>query len=297
MDIQRKCFEESSNVNPDWPFKFDKELQQYIALDSEMELQVDEFNEHWDTFRAGWQAAKAQATEKLKGCVMDAQREAFELVVANELQNSLYHSVFFNESTGWYYCADDAPAGVQVFCCDLNSDFRIWKAAKAMEDGATAIVQDTVGHAIASGLTVTITAPNSGTFSNDLGVVNATTLEPLKNVASNPATGQYSVDEATGVYTFASADVGKKVYINFNYDVSTVGKSVAMDKIAMGPTPSFRLDVKLSGPDGQQFLLTLYKCVSSKLSLATKFDEFMQPEVEFKAQLDEYNRAFKLSEL
>ena len=61
MDIQRKCFDESNNVNPDWSFKFDEELQQYIALDSEMELQVDEFNEHWDTFRAGWQAAKAQA--------------------------------------------------------------------------------------------------------------------------------------------------------------------------------------------------------------------------------------------
>lgn len=61
MDIQRKCFKESNNVNPDWSFKFDEELQQYIALDSEMELQVDEFNEHWDTFRAGWQAAKAQA--------------------------------------------------------------------------------------------------------------------------------------------------------------------------------------------------------------------------------------------
>ena len=62
---------------------------------------------------------------------LQKEREAFELVVANELQNSLYHSVFFNESTGWYYCADDAPAGVQVFCFDLNSDWRIWKAAKA----------------------------------------------------------------------------------------------------------------------------------------------------------------------
>jgi hypothetical protein len=65
MDIQRKCFEESNNVNPDWSFKFDEELQQYIALDSEMELQVDEFNEHWDTFRAGWQAVKAQAVMEI----------------------------------------------------------------------------------------------------------------------------------------------------------------------------------------------------------------------------------------
>ena len=60
MDIQRKAFESSNNVNPDWSFKFDEELQQYVATDFEMTNQVDEFNEHWDTFRAGWQA-KAQA--------------------------------------------------------------------------------------------------------------------------------------------------------------------------------------------------------------------------------------------
>ena len=61
---------------------------------------------------------------------LQKEREAFELVVANKLQNSLYHSVFFNEATG-YDCADDAPAAVQFFCCGLNSDWRIWKAAKA----------------------------------------------------------------------------------------------------------------------------------------------------------------------
>lgn len=61
MDIQRKAFEASNNVNPDWSFKFDEELQQYVATDFEMTNQVDEFNEHWDMFRAGWQAAKAQA--------------------------------------------------------------------------------------------------------------------------------------------------------------------------------------------------------------------------------------------
>ncbi len=60
MDIQRKAFESSNNVNPDWSFKFDEELQQYVATDFEMTSQVDEFNEHWDTFRAGWEATKAQ---------------------------------------------------------------------------------------------------------------------------------------------------------------------------------------------------------------------------------------------
>ena len=65
MDIQRKAFEESNNVNPDWSFKFDEELQQYVAVDFEMTNQVDEFNEHWDTFRAGWDA-KAQAVPENK---------------------------------------------------------------------------------------------------------------------------------------------------------------------------------------------------------------------------------------
>lgn len=74
MDIQRKCFEESNNVNPDWSFKFDEELQQYIALDSEMQLQVDEFNELWDAFRDGWQAAKEHEANKLGQEILTHER-------------------------------------------------------------------------------------------------------------------------------------------------------------------------------------------------------------------------------
>ena len=58
MNKEREAFEESNNIKPDWSFKFDDELQQYVELDHEMQAQVEEFNEHWDTFRAGWQAAK-----------------------------------------------------------------------------------------------------------------------------------------------------------------------------------------------------------------------------------------------
>ena len=61
MKTEREAFEESNNIKPDWSFKFDDELQQYVELDHEMQAQVEEFNEHWDTFCAGWQAAKAQA--------------------------------------------------------------------------------------------------------------------------------------------------------------------------------------------------------------------------------------------
>ena len=79
MDIQRKAFESSNNVNPDWSFKFDEELQQYVATDFEMTNQVDEFNEHWDTFRAGWEA-KAQAVPD--GFVVVNQKDLLELTIA-----------------------------------------------------------------------------------------------------------------------------------------------------------------------------------------------------------------------
>ena len=77
MGIQRKAFEESNNVNPDWSFKFDEELQQYVAVDFEMTNQVDEFNEHWDTFRAGWDA-KAQAVPE--GFVLVPKEPSADLV-------------------------------------------------------------------------------------------------------------------------------------------------------------------------------------------------------------------------
>ena len=80
MDIQRKAFEESNNVNPDWSFKFNEVLQQYVVVDFEMTNQVDEFNEHWDTFRAGWDA-KAQAVPE--GFVLVNKGDYVELARTN----------------------------------------------------------------------------------------------------------------------------------------------------------------------------------------------------------------------
>lgn len=87
MDIQRKAFEESNNVNPDWSFKFDEELQQYVATDFEMTNQVDEFNEHWDTFRAGWDA-KAQALHDR--LLVKSIREHVESHIAEISVNDLF---------------------------------------------------------------------------------------------------------------------------------------------------------------------------------------------------------------
>lgn len=84
MDIQkeRAAFEESNNAKPGWSFEFDEDYQQYVAIDHEMQLTVDEINEHWDTFRAGWQAS--------------AQREGYKLVpveINDEIESAMFSSV------------------------------------------------------------------------------------------------------------------------------------------------------------------------------------------------------------
>jgi len=111
MDIQRKAFEESNNVNPDWSFKFDEELQQYVAVDFEMTNQVDEFNEHWDTFRAGWDA-KAQAVP-----------EWFVLVPVDQL-NQWGHMANYAEQYGCPECFE-ARGYAHTLTCEINEYFAI----------------------------------------------------------------------------------------------------------------------------------------------------------------------------
>lgn len=112
MDIQRKAFESSNNVNPDWSFKFDEELQQYVATDFEMTNQVDEFNEHWDTFRAGWEAAKAQAVQ-----------EGFVLVSAEQI-SQWGHMANCAEEYGCPECYE-ARGYAHSLACEINAYFNV----------------------------------------------------------------------------------------------------------------------------------------------------------------------------
>lgn len=140
---------------------------------------------------------------------------------------------------------------------------------------------DATGSAIPSTpYQITPTVPASGTWSRDLGVRNASG-NPMTRVASAPTTGQYSV--AAGVYTFAAADTGLTVFISFAYTAaSTVAKTSIVSNIAMGSAPSFRCDLS-NGYLGGQLALSLYNCISTKLSFSTKLDDFEIPEMDFSA--------------
>jgi hypothetical protein len=132
--------------------------------------------------------------------------------------------------------------------------------------------------------TVTPTVPNTGTWAEDLGVMDQNAVA-MTRVASAPATGQYSV--AAGIYTFAAADVGRRVFISYAYTFTNAqAKRIALQNLPMGSSPAFKLNY-LSRFQGQDCLLVLESVISTKLMLfGSKNDDFSVPEIDFTAQAD-----------
>lgn len=164
----------------------------------------------------------------------------------------------------------------------------VWNAVffgQTISAGLIANFTDSVGTAIpTTPFQITIVPPSSGTYAADLGVISGATGFPLTRVASAPATGQYSVNVGTGVYTFAAADVGITVFINFQYTTSTAvsGNKQNVANLPMGYAPTFRADLTVA------YLgkLTTFKfplCVATKMSVGFKNDDFAVPEFDFSA--------------
>jgi hypothetical protein len=96
--------------------------------------------------------------------------------------------------------------------------------------------------------TITITPPESGVFSADLGVIYGIAgglgIPFTKQTVS--AAGEYSVVPATGVYTFYSGDAGKSVQISYTYTLATVGATQQVNNQVLGWGPVFSLWGQLS---------------------------------------------------
>jgi hypothetical protein len=162
----------------------------------------------------------------------------------------------------------------------LNSIF----FGQTMTNGVTADNFDTTGTAVpTTPFIITPAVPNSGTWAQDLGVRGATGI-PLTRVAASPTTGQYAV--TSGAYTFAGADVGLIMYMSFQYtNSSTVAKKATVANLLMGQAPTFRCD--LSVPRAPKTIVfTFNNCITSKLAIATKQDDFIIPEFDFDAFAD-----------
>lgn len=142
-----------------------------------------------------------------------------------------------------------------------------------------------------------VTVANSATWTTDLGVVYSATGVRLTRVASGPTTGQYTV--AAGVYTFAAADTTKGVLIDYVYTIPTTGQSITVTNQLLGTAPVFKpvMSMNYTNPSGaaQQMCLSMNSATSSKLSLATKLEDFMMPELDFSCFCDASNTLCTLS--
>ncbi len=133
--------------------------------------------------------------------------------------------------------------------------------------------------------TIATTPPSSGTFVNDLGVLDVTAGLALTKVASGPTTGQYSVSGA-GVYTFAAADAGHAILRSFEYSAtSTTRQTLAITNRPKGLAPTFGVSLDLS-TGASSFTLVLNACVSSKFNLPFKAGDFTVAEFDGQAIAD-----------
>lgn len=156
---------------------------------------------------------------------------------------------------------------------------------KTASTGIKAAVFDAVSTIPSTPFQVTIAPPSSGTYVADLGVMFSATGVQLSRVASAPATGQYSVNTGTGVYTFAAADTGKSVAISYEYSAASGGSIYQMTNDVMGYTPSFSILLQNTF-DGKNLVVKLNRCVSGKLNVPLKNDDFALYDFEAEAFAD-----------
>lgn len=127
---------------------------------------------------------------------------------------------------------------------------------------------------------------NSYTVANtngfvDLGVESAVNGKEFKWVASSPAAGQYSVNTGTGTYTFAAGDANAaSVRITYLYRVTSGGGRFDITNQELGISPIFGMYLSQSR-NTRNLLLQLDAAIATKLSLATKLDDYTIPDFGF----------------
>ena len=149
------------------------------------------------------------------------------------------------------------------------------------------IIVDSEAHTVPS-TPYQIVTTQTGSPYTDLGVNYATTGQPFAKVASPIAVGQYSFSGNT--YTFYSGDTAASVLISYSY-TSAAGSSTTITNPILGTSTPFQVDFYQADPNStQQWGLRLFSCLSSKLTLATKLEDFTIPEFDFEAYANAANQ-------
>ena len=158
--------------------------------------------------------------------------------------------------------------------------------------GLITSVNDTTG-VVVTAAPVVVTPPTGSTFFANLGVRSDANGTPMIRVATAPTTGQYTTD-GNGSYTFAAADVGKTVFIDYQHYNASAGNLLTLRNAPMGLAPFFRLDLSMQR-NGKVFTQSWVKVTSSKLAMSTKQEDFIIPELDMSAMADDFGNVYKWS--
>jgi hypothetical protein len=145
--------------------------------------------------------------------------------------------------------------------------------------GLITSINDNTGQVAAA--TIAVTLPVGTTYFANMGVRVDIYGTPMIRVATAPTTGQYTCDGA-GNYTFAAADFGKLVFIDFQVMSASAGKTFVMNNPPMGLNPTISLDFGMMR-NGKVLTFTYHRVISSKFSYSSKLQDFIMPELDMMA--------------
>jgi hypothetical protein len=135
---------------------------------------------------------------------------------------------------------------------------------------------------------ITVTHNGANVYSQDMGVVYSANGTALQRVTSAVAAGQYTCNETTGVYGFASGDNSVAMLVSYVWKDAGNGKLITMTNQLLGQSPQF-ITVLTNTFQSKQLTLVLNACMSSKLTFPTKLEDFWIPEFDFEAFVDASN--------
>jgi hypothetical protein len=128
----------------------------------------------------------------------------------------------------------------------------------------------------------------------DQGVFyNTATGQQLTASSTAAGTGTYAFNASTGVYTFASGDIGTGVLVSYSYTVAT-GVNIAIGNPFMGTTPRFQVTL-FDVFEGSYINLVLNQAVSTRLTFPTRIDDYWIEELDFSAFANAANAVGTLS--
>lgn len=130
-----------------------------------------------------------------------------------------------------------------------------------------------------------VTVTHAANFVSDQGVLDTANGINMQRVASAPTVEQYSVNESTGVYTFNSALNGGIVAVSYVYNAASGGSKITLANQLVGSAPQFQMTL-MGQYQSKSLVLQLNACMSEKLALPTKIEDFMMPEFDFQAFAD-----------